>query len=343
MIASNGPSGVRVRVELNGIQPSIWRRFCVPSDISLGELHHVVQIVMGWEGDHLHMFQHKGRQIGALDTEDLSEGMLDEDEIFLEDLFTETGASLTYLYDFGDEWVHTLTYEGPLQGGDDPMIVLDGERACPPEDCGGPLGYLNLLEAQDDPQHPEHKEIMEWLGEPIDPEEFDVEDINDILTTWEQTQQLLMDHMEDIEEEDFETLLELEYNPTESVDAGLWLECDESERMSAIQLFHEIVEVDLPNAALHAVIHCVVENQLAEGLAETQDALQRLTAQGLDRHEAIHAIGSVLAEHLFDTLSGTQTGSVDPQKLNQPYLQALQQLNARDWLSRFEQEDEGKK
>ena len=343
MIASNGPSGLRIKVELNEIKPSIWRRFCVPSDITLGELHHLLLIVMGWEGSHLHLFRFKGQEIGPLDEPDVSEGMLDEEDVFLDELFTEIGTSLTYIYDFGDEWVHTLTHEGPLQSGDEPLTALDGERACPPEDCGGPFGYLNLLQAQNDPQHPEHQEMMEWLGDPIDPEEFDLDDINEALASWEQTQQFLLDQMEELDGEDFETMLEMEYNPYEPVDPDLWLELDESERMSAIQLFHEIEEVDLPNATLHAVIHCVVENQLAEGLAETQDALQRLITQGLDRHEAIHAMGSVLAEHLFDTLSGTRNGTVDPNKLNQPYLQALKQLNARDWLARFKPNEEEKK
>jgi hypothetical protein len=85
-----------------------------------------------------------------------------------------------YLYDFGDSWEHELQVE--KVGPPDPALrhpaVLARERACPPEDCGGIWGYVNLLEALDDPAHPDHDDMMEWMGGPIDPEAFDLDQIN---------------------------------------------------------------------------------------------------------------------------------------------------------------------
>jgi hypothetical protein len=62
-----------------------------------------------------------------------------------------------------------------------PVVVLDGKRNCPPEDCGGTWGYANLLEALADKKHPEHRDMKEWIGK-YDPEEFDLEELNATLT-----------------------------------------------------------------------------------------------------------------------------------------------------------------
>ena len=60
-------------------------------------------------------------------------------------------------------------------------LCLTGKRACPPEDCGGPWGYEHLLEVLRDPQHEEHDELIEWVGDPLDPEAFDLDKVNQVL------------------------------------------------------------------------------------------------------------------------------------------------------------------
>jgi hypothetical protein len=91
---------------------------------------------------------------------------------------------LGYEYDFGDSWNHQITVEKILTP--DPAaatvaLCLDGARACPPEDCGGPWGYDNLLKILRNPKHEEHESMKEWLGHPLDPEAFDAEKVNTCL------------------------------------------------------------------------------------------------------------------------------------------------------------------
>lgn len=93
------------------------------------------------------------------------------------------GAKLLYEYDFGDGWQHDIVVEAilqPAEGVRYPVCVA-GKRACPPEDCGGPYGYVELLEALGDPEHPEHEDKLDWIGEGFDPEAFDLEEINALL------------------------------------------------------------------------------------------------------------------------------------------------------------------
>ena len=91
------------------------------------------------------------------------------------------GDKVEYLYDPGDGWYHTVLLEKVLEP--EPAMklphCLEGKRACPPEDCGGPTGYEDLLAALADPKHPEHEDRVEWLGEPFDPEKFDLKGVNE--------------------------------------------------------------------------------------------------------------------------------------------------------------------
>ena len=117
------------------------------------------------------------------------------------------------------------------------------------------------------------------------------------------------------------------YDSLQSPEPTDWLSIDESERLSAIIEYHQRIQDKLPNARLHATIHAIIENQLAEGILVVKQALNRLQAEGLDRHEAIHAIGSVLSKHIFILLQG-QGGSLDP---NSTYFKEIKGLTARSW------------
>lgn len=172
------PGGYQLRVQLTAVEPAIWRLFTVPAGITLGDLHEILQIAMGWENYHLHQFRH-GRQCYGVPSEedDFDDDLLDENDVTIDEFFTKQGAKLIYEYDFGDGWEHLLTCQKVL--ADVPVIaVLDGTRACPPEDCGGIGGYCDLLEILADSKHERYAELQEWVGAGYDPEHFDKAEIN---------------------------------------------------------------------------------------------------------------------------------------------------------------------
>jgi hypothetical protein len=122
------------------------------------------------------------------------------------------------------------------------------------------------------------------------------------------------------------------YNPLIVPDPDDWQSMDEDERIMLVMAYHQKAGVDLPNEQVHAVVHVVVENQMALGdETAVQATLQRLMSEGLDRHEAIHAIGSVLIEFLQELL-----GDDAPQEVNEKYDEELKKLSAAEWLKTFQ-------
>jgi hypothetical protein len=107
-----------------------------------------------------------------------------------------------------------------------------------------------------------------------------------------------------------------------------WLETDEGERIELVSAYHRRKKIKLPNAQLHAAVHDVVENQIALGEAVVLNTMARLRAEGLSRHDALHAIGSVLAENLYELMQEDQQATDEPYR---QYLKRLQQLTAEDW------------
>ena len=118
------------------------------------------------------------------------------------------------------------------------------------------------------------------------------------------------------------------YNPDASPTPTDWLRTDEGERIELVSSYHRRKKIKLPNPQLHAVIHVVVENQLALGEEVVVDTLSRLQGEGLSRHDALHAIGSVLAENLYELM---QEGSTPTDAPYRQYLERLQKLTAEDW------------
>ena len=122
--------------------------------------------------------------------------------------------------------------------------------------------------------------------------------------------------------------MSLQYDPDRHVDPEAWFDFDESELIEAVKDYHRRAKVPLPNANLHATTHVIVENQVALGDAyPVQSVLFRLMKEGLSRHDAIHAIGLVLAERPFAGLR--EEGQ--PADLNAEYLQKLNRLTAESW------------
>jgi hypothetical protein len=178
MSAKRQPVSVyQLKVTLKNSKPPIWRRIQVGSDINLYRLHQILQVVMGWTDSHLHQFIVHGEYYGTPDA-DLE--VENETRLKLNQAISGAGGKFVYEYDFGDSWGHVILVEKILQpeAGVHYPICLKGKRACPPEDCGGVWGYDDLLKAIEDPSHPEHKDILDWLGGGFDPEKFDVDMVN---------------------------------------------------------------------------------------------------------------------------------------------------------------------
>lgn len=123
----------------------------------------------------------------------------------------------------------------------------------------------------------------------------------------------------------------MKYNLLKTPDPEEWLELDEDERIHFVVVHHKKAKVKLPNAHIHAVIHVTVENQLAEGYEVVRETLERLMADGLDRHDAIHAIGAVLIEHLQSIMRQELKGP-DP---HEKYFHALRSLTAQRWFELY--------
>lgn len=169
----------QLKITLKGSKPSIWRRVEVADDVILARLHAIIQAAMGWTDSHLHMFSVGRASYGVPHPDDESD-VHDERRVRLNQLLTAPKQKLTYEYDFGDSWTHEVQLEkvlAPEPGATYPRCT-GGKRACPPEDCGGVWGYADLLEALADPEHPEHDELLEWVGDTFDPEQFDLAEVN---------------------------------------------------------------------------------------------------------------------------------------------------------------------
>lgn len=175
---TKAPAGFQLRIGLREILPPIWRRFQVPGAIALPGLHRVIQEVMGWENYHLHLFRFGEKEYGVPDPEYPSE-MRNERGRRLREFLRNEGMVFGYEYDFGNRWQHELVFERIMTGsGVTDAMCLEGERSCPPEDVGGPSGYMDYLEAFRDSSHPDHREMVEWRGPSFNPELFDLERIN---------------------------------------------------------------------------------------------------------------------------------------------------------------------
>jgi len=182
--ADPGGSIYQLEIALEDVEPRVWRRIQVASDTTLGQLHAVIQAAMDWTDSHLHLFESDGVRYGVPDPDD-ELPMRDERRVRLRDVAQSASAELAYLYDFGDGWRHRVRVEEVLPP--DPALryprCIAGERTCPPEDVGGPPGYMTFLEAVLDPRHPEHRETLTWVGGAFDPEACDLRAVNARLRT----------------------------------------------------------------------------------------------------------------------------------------------------------------
>jgi len=173
----------QLRIELEDIEPMIWRRVLVPETIALPKLHVVLLWTMGWQGGHLHEFEIGRQRYGIPDEDWPDAGCLDENRVRLKP-FIEAGVRhFTYLYDFGDHWEHRIVVEDrvPAEPKTASVRCVAGENACPPEDVGGVPGYFEFLTALRDPANEAHETLRQWIGGSFDPTHFDLTEINERL------------------------------------------------------------------------------------------------------------------------------------------------------------------
>jgi hypothetical protein len=147
--------------------------------MTLAKFHTAIQRAFGWQDYHLHEFRIGGESFGTPNP-DADPGLINEVKIHFAGVLGQVRAKARYTYDFGDDWEHDIVVEKVLVP--EPGVVYPvcsaGKRSGPPEDCGGPFGYMNLVKTLQDPNSEEHDGMLEWVGGGFDPEAFSVDDVN---------------------------------------------------------------------------------------------------------------------------------------------------------------------
>ncbi|MBO9768260.1 MULTISPECIES: plasmid pRiA4b ORF-3 family protein [Xanthomonas] len=161
----------RLKIQLLGITPTVWRRLDTYADVELSQLHYFIQGAMGWELMHLFSFGHgNGSEIPS------KRRLCDVSGI---------GETLIYTYDFGDDWQHRVTVEKMMEKPTESYPhLITGKNACPPEDCGGPWGYAEMLRVLAGRSSTRRRELTEWLGGPFDPSAFDISEARERLAEY---------------------------------------------------------------------------------------------------------------------------------------------------------------
>jgi hypothetical protein len=175
---SDPPSVLQLRISLRGVSPPVWRRLLIPEQVTIAQLHRVMQLAMGWNDEHLHRFiirgwRYGGHRDGALQFFD------GPDTLLLAAFGLHEHERFAYVYDFTSWWLHDVRVERRTcnQRSRPLPRCIAGAGRCPPEDTGGPERYMNALEA-----HGEH-EFLEWI-ETFREGQIDVHDLRVEADEW---------------------------------------------------------------------------------------------------------------------------------------------------------------
>jgi hypothetical protein len=183
---------VRLKITLDDVPPAVLRRIEVPFDIRLDRLHLTIQAAMGWTNSHL--YEIRAADVGwstPYPDEDWAGDFLDARKARLDKVIEDIGTkTMRYFYDFGDGWEHTIKIERLLDPV--PRIIyprlIEATGRCPPEDCGGPFGYADFLDAIGNSKHERHGELTEWIGGDFDPNVIDTDqlaaEVEALAKTW---------------------------------------------------------------------------------------------------------------------------------------------------------------
>lgn len=170
----------QLRIELTGSEPPVWRRIQVLGQFPLSDLHDILQTAMGWQNEHFYQFIINDRIYGDPELGS-GDNRVDAETASIGSLIKRAKVGFIYEYDFDDGWEHEIIVEKIRPMPDEEAATLprclEGEGACPPEDCGGIFGYFELLEALNDPEHHAYPE-MKRLYAHLDPMAFDIEAVN---------------------------------------------------------------------------------------------------------------------------------------------------------------------
>ena len=175
----------RIRIELQDLEPKIWRRVDVPLSSTLAALHDIIQVLFRWQDYHLYEFAVGERVYGVPSDEDefYDRKVYKAAAIRLKTVIERGVDRFLYVYDFGDNWRHDVIVEEVRDGDEDteyPAFV-DGARRAPPEDVGSTDGFMEFLEAVFDVGHAEHARMLEWCGGAFDPDDIDERWIRSVL------------------------------------------------------------------------------------------------------------------------------------------------------------------
>jgi hypothetical protein len=167
----------QIKISLKNVEPTVWRRILVP-DCTLARLHEIIQVVMGWYNEHLYCFAIDGDEYGPPDLSDAD----DDERVKLSEIFPagKRKFRFEYIYDMGDSWEHEIVIEkilDPEEGQAYPACI-EGEQACPPEDVGGPWGFMEFVEALQHPERADHPFLQDDGYDDFDPEAFDLAAVN---------------------------------------------------------------------------------------------------------------------------------------------------------------------
>lgn len=173
-----GQSVFQFRIQLNDVNPVVWRRLLVPGSVRMAKLSEMLLAAVGWTNSHLHAFRVGDVRYG-MNFDEYPDGEIDEKQVTVLQALRDE-CRFVYDYDFGDGWEHDVVIEElswiylGLKFG----VCIDGQNSCPPEDVGGRWGYTEFLEAIADPDHDEHERYLAWVGGSFDPAAFDLASAN---------------------------------------------------------------------------------------------------------------------------------------------------------------------
>lgn len=290
---------LKLRIDLQDMPVLVYREVWVPADLHLVDLHKIIQTTMSWLNSHLHAFSHGGNRYMPFDETNEMEAVAYEN-IPITRFLQEPGDSLVYIYDFGDDWRHIITLAKVEEAQKNQFYPYceAGSGATPPEDIGGPFGYHRFLEALNDKKHPDHAEVMDFLGGMSwNPEEFFRESVNDLL-----------------QEEDYGM-----FNITDFF-------LDEMMEMS-----DDDMEPGEEVTPLKAAVDEIIEQQLREeNPPETKATIRRLLNQGWSEEDALKLVGQCVMMELFLLMEEEETFNYERFKKN---LAALPNEPREVWTS----------
>jgi hypothetical protein len=174
---------LQFRVSVKDVKPEIWRRVLVSSDTSLSSLHSIMQILMGWNDNHLYAFVIGKKRYSPATGDDDVVARRNSIKTKLSSISAENAKLITYEYDFGDRWEVQLCSE-PRRDGvqlEASVECIDGSRHGPIEDSGGWRGYMEKTKMYSNPQHKHHLEVRKMIGPDFDSEAFDIAKTNRLL------------------------------------------------------------------------------------------------------------------------------------------------------------------